>query len=194
MDADALVRMLAEPTRLKVFSALVLGANTAAEAAEAAGVGVRAAAVALRRLSAAGLVELSGDRVAPRPEVLRRSGGLPPEGRELARQVRRPSAEDHGYVDRTMARVVGTFVRENRLRGLPAQRGRRRLVLEHVVQCFEPGVDYPEREVNVVLREWAGGGVDHVSLRRYLVDEELLCREDGIYRRCNGPVDLSKGT
>jgi hypothetical protein len=32
--------------------------------------------------------------------------------------------------------------------------------------------------------------VDHVSLRRYLVDERLLAREGDTYRRCGGWVDV----
>jgi hypothetical protein len=82
-------------------------------------------------------------------------------------------------------------VRDGHLVGLPAQRGRRVVVLEHLAQSFEPGVDYPEKEVNAVLAEFAeGGAVDHVTLRRYLVDEQLLRREQGVYRRSGGRVDV----
>lgn len=61
------------------------------------------------------------------------------------------------------------------------------MVLEHLVAAFEPGVRYREREVDAVLRSWHP---DHASLRRYLVDEDLLAREGGIYRRIGGPVHL----
>jgi len=65
-------------------------------------------------------------------------------------------------------------------------------VLEHLAQAFEPGIDYPEREVNAVLIDRAGdSGVDHVSLRRYLIDEDLLHRRDGVYRRSGGWTDVS---
>jgi hypothetical protein len=184
MDADALVRLLAEPIRLKVFAALVLGAGSASEAAAAAGVGMRETAVALRRLGDAGLVDQRGGRVAPRTEVFG----------ELARQTA-PSlpTEDLGYADPAVANMLSIFIRDGRLVGLPAQHGRRRLVLEHLAQSFEPGIDYAEREVNAVLRDWtADAGVDHVTLRRYLIDEQLLRREEGVYRRSGGPVDVSK--
>ena len=66
------------------------------------------------------------------------------------------------------------------------------IVLEHVVQSFEPGVDYPEPEVNAMLTEWtAGSGVDHVTVRRYLIDEDLLRRVDSVYRRSGGWTDVS---
>jgi hypothetical protein len=76
----------------------------------------------------------------------------------------------------------------------PAQRSRRRTVLEHVVQTFEPGTRYTEKEADAVLRAWcAGGTTDHVSLRRFLVDEGPLTREAGRYWRSGGRVDVLDG-
>jgi len=79
------------------------------------------------------------------------------------------------------------FVRDGRLTQIPAARGKRRIVLEHIAANFEPGVRYPEREVNAVLRAWHP---DHAALRRYLVDEGLMSREKGIYWRSGGPVEV----
>jgi hypothetical protein len=77
---------------------------------------------------------------------------------------------------------------------LPAQESKRRLVLEHVAQTFEPGRRYPEREVDAVLRAWTeGGATDHAALRRYLVDHQLLAREGGEYWRSGGWVDVWEG-
>ena len=67
-------------------------------------------------------------------------------------------------------------------------RAKRRIVLEHIAAGFEPGVRYPERTVDAILRAWHP---DHASLRRYLVDEELLEREQGVYWRVGGPVDVT---
>jgi hypothetical protein len=183
VTVDAVVRLLAEPARLRVFSALVLGAGTPAEVAAATGLEMRDVMVGLRRLADGGLVELAGGRVAP----LDRLFG------ELARQtVVAAQPEDLGYSDERVTGVLRTFVRDGRLVGLPAQRRRRIVVLEHIAQSFEPGIDYPEPEVNAVLKGWAAdSGVDHVSLRRYLIDEDLLQRRDGVYRRSGGWTDVS---
>jgi len=87
--------------------------------------------------------------------------------------------------------VLRAFLPDGRLERLPARRGRRRIVLEHLVQSFEPGRRFPEKEVDVVLRAWcADGATDHVTLRRHLVDEDLLSREDGQYWRSGGHVDV----
>ena len=73
------------------------------------------------------------------------------------------------------------------LRSIPARRGKRLLVLDRVVQVFDVGRRYPEREVNVLLRAFHP---DVAALRRYLVDEGFMSREAGVYWRTGGSVDL----
>jgi len=52
--------------------------------------------------------------------------------------------------------------------------------LNHLVKNFEPGVKYPENQVNQILRRFHE---DTAALRRYMVDNQLLARERGIYWR-----------
>jgi hypothetical protein len=87
--------------------------------------------------------------------------------------------------DANRAAVLRAFVVNGRLVSIPSAQGKRRVVLEHIVAGFEPGVRYPEREVDAVLRNWHP---DHAALRRYLVDEDLMARDRGIYWRIGGPV------
>jgi hypothetical protein len=188
VNQDGVVRLLAEPARLRVFAALVLGARSPAEVVDATGLDVRDVVAGLRRLADGGLVELTGDRAVPVERVF---GELARQAATAQAAITKPQ-EDHGYTDARVAGVLRAFVRGGRLLGLPANRSRRIIVLEHLAQSFEPGVDYPEPQVNEVLAAWsAGSGVDHVSLRRYLIDEDLLRREGGIYRRSGGWTDVS---
>ena len=60
-----------------------------------------------------------------------------------------------------------------------------RVVLDWVVQDFEPGQRYRETRVNLIL---ARRHDDVAALRRYLVDEDLLAREHGEYWRIGGTV------
>ncbi|MBB5868680.1 hypothetical protein F4553_002059 [Allocatelliglobosispora scoriae] len=85
-------------------------------------------------------------------------------------------------------RVLNTFLKDGRIVTMPAKAGKRRVLLEHVAAAFEPGVRIPEREVDAVLRAFYE--TDWVALRRYLIDAGLMARENGLYWRTGGPVDV----
>jgi hypothetical protein len=101
---------------------------------------------------------------------------------EAARTVSLPRVEpDLSDATPEQAAVLRNFMDgEGHLDVLPARSAKRRLVLEYVATRFEPKREYGEREVNAVLGEVHD---DFVTLRRYLVDEGLLEREAGVYRR-----------
>jgi hypothetical protein len=97
---------------------------------------------------------------------------------------------ESGYADAQAEKVLRTFIRDGHLVRFPAKRARRRILLEHIASSFEPGRRFPEKEVDVVLRAWCHDSeTDHVTLRRYLVDEGLLSRADGEYWRTGGWFD-----
>lgn len=81
------------------------------------------------------------------------------------------------------AAVLGRFFSEERLRDIPASRGKRLIVLERLSQEFEPGLRYDEPEVDFTLQLFHP---DYAALRRYLVDEGFLTRADGVYWRTGG--------
>ena len=79
------------------------------------------------------------------------------------------------------ARVRENFVDAGlRLAGIPVQRKKRLAILRWLVEDFQPGRKYPEAEVNEVISRHHP---DFATLRRYLVDEELMQRRRGIYWR-----------
>jgi hypothetical protein len=80
------------------------------------------------------------------------------------------------------------FMRDGRLTQIPVKRGKRLMLLDYLVQAFEPGRRYSEAEVGEALRAVHD---DYAALRRYLVDEDFLSREAGIYWRSGGTVDAS---
>ena len=107
---------------------------------------------------------------------------------EIAREGRpREEPDDVGDVDAVTASVLRTFLRGGRLTQIPMQASKRRIVLDHICRVFDIGVQYPEREVNSLLRAFHP---DYAALRRYLVDEGFLGRERNIYWRTGGTVEL----
>jgi hypothetical protein len=85
--------------------------------------------------------------------------------------------------------ILARFVQDGRLVTMPTRRAKRLVVLDHVAQSFELGVTYPEAQVNEIL---AGFHDDYAALRRYLVDEQFLAREAGVYWRSGGTVTLDR--
>jgi len=78
------------------------------------------------------------------------------------------------------------FISHGRITTMPARRTRRRLLLNQVVQAFEPGRRYPEAAVDEVLKHVFD---DHCTLRRYLIDEQFMSRTAaGVYWRAGGTV------
>jgi hypothetical protein len=178
VEAATIAGLLADEARLKVVAALALGARTIEEVAEAARLPLKDVARAARRLARAGLVHRDGHALALRTELFGAAARAAAEAAPPPEPLSDDPAEDA---------VLSAFVRDGRLVSIPAQYTKRRLVLEHLVRVFEPGVRYPEREVNALLAVWHP---DVAALRRYLVDEGLLTREAGVYWRSGGWVDV----
>lgn len=85
-------------------------------------------------------------------------------------------------------RVLRTFVRDGRLVAIPTSHGKRQPVLDRLAQDFEIGRRYSEEEVNAILRRWHD---DTAALRRYLVDDDYMTRDAGVYWRSGGTVDAT---
>src|SRR3954470_12701439 len=178
IDAGTIVGLLADPARLKVVAALALGAGTIEEVAASSGLPLKDVALAARRLARNGLVDRDGHSLALHTELFGTAARAAAESAPPPERLSDDPAEDA---------VLSAFVRDGRLVSVPAQRTKRLVVLHHLVRVFEPGVRYPEREVNALLGVWHA---DVAALRRYLVDEGLLTREAGVYWRSGGRVDV----
>jgi ArsR family transcriptional regulator len=88
----------------------------------------------------------------------------------------RAQVEEDAYRDK----VLQTFFRRGRLTGIPVQLKKRQIVIERLAEEFEPDRDYTEREVNQILVEFHD---DVATLRRGLIEHQLMERDHGIYRR-----------
>ncbi|MGI8522176.1 MAG: DUF2087 domain-containing protein [Nocardioides sp.] len=81
-------------------------------------------------------------------------------------------------------RVLGNFVdSDGRLHTIPTKHAKLLVILDHLAQQFEPGTTYSEAEVNDILNRFHP---DHAALRRYLVENDFLTREDSVYWRSGG--------
>ncbi len=83
--------------------------------------------------------------------------------------------------------MLRSYLRGGRLTSMPRPGRKRQIVMEHIVQRFEPGERYDEPDVNLMLREFWD---DPAALRRYLIEAGLLERADGRYWRIGGQVEV----
>lgn len=77
-------------------------------------------------------------------------------------------------------KVLQSFFQYGKLKSIPAQKKKERIVLEEIVRVFEPDRDYTEREVNIILADFHD---DFCTLRRDMIGEGLMTRDHLIYRR-----------
>ena len=77
-------------------------------------------------------------------------------------------------------KVLKSFFMYGKLKSIPTQKKKERIVLEDIVKAFEAGRDYTEREVNIILADFHD---DFCTLRRDMIGEGLMTRENQIYRR-----------
>lgn len=75
-------------------------------------------------------------------------------------------------------RVIDAFFEYGRLKSIPAQQKKERIILEEIARAFEPGRSYTEREVNLILADYHD---DFCTLRRDMVAEGILSREQNYY-------------
>jgi biotin operon repressor len=178
---DEILRALADPERLAIAGTLARRASGPAALASELGLPLERVRKHLNRLTAVGLAV---------PAEARRTYRLDAEAlREAAREIGPP--RDAGLAlaaaNDDEEAVLRSYFRGGVLREIPARESKRRIVLERLAIEFEPGLRYPEADVNEILGRFHA---DVASLRRHLVDEGFLSRDSGVYWRTGGRVDV----
>jgi DNA-binding HxlR family transcriptional regulator len=179
-------RALADPMRLRILGLLANRSMYGQELAEALSVTPPTISHHLNMLKAAGLIDvrrennfhhysLNEDGLHSMaemltPEHLRAIGEL--QNREKDRIVVSPSEDD----ERAMA--IAAFFEDGHLLSIPVHSRQRRFVVEKIAEAFEWGHMYDEKEVNATLKRFHD---DTASVRRELIDQKIMLRENGRY-------------
>jgi len=79
-------------------------------------------------------------------------------------------------------KVIENFFDYGKLKNIPAQRKKRLIILEEIAKAFQPDKEYTEREVNIIIADYHD---DFCTLRREMIGENILSRENSIYRLIN---------
>ena len=96
-------------------------------------------------------------------------------------------------------RALRRMLANGPLTALPKRSDDQALLLQLAASRLEPDRTYSEREVNEALEGWLGTfcspcGIDHVTLRRLMVDSRLLARDKSgsAYRVNPDSIDVPK--
>lgn len=79
-------------------------------------------------------------------------------------------------------KVISAFFEYGKLKSIPSQRKKERIVLEEIIKSFEKGKQYTEREVNIIIADYND---DFCTIRRDMISEGLFEREGSLYTRIN---------
>lgn len=181
LEARALLfKALGHPVRLLILNLALARPRHGEELAAILNLSPATVSHHLAKLAEAGLLEARKDQYYQTYSLTRDV-----LGHTLDEVIRLPQPKLRGQVQPEAFReqVVRAFFRRGRLRQIPAQLKKQRIILEHIAREFEPERVYTEAEVNRVLVEFHA---DVAWLRRGLVEHQLMRRTGGQYRRTAG--------
>jgi hypothetical protein len=166
------VKALADADRLKIVGLLAQKPATAKQVAEQLHLPFRDAFNHLAFLEHAGVVRVRSESGESLYE-LDTDGMEAISRRQLAGQ---PRPTYGANLDPKSRQVLRDYLSEDgSIREIPIQKpDKLRVLLDYLVEAFTPGVDYTEKEVNLIIRRFH---IDVAGLRRDLVDAGLLARE-----------------
>ncbi len=171
-EAIRLFKCLSDKSRLQILKSLAIEDMYVERLAERLGITAPTVSFHLKKLADAGAVTAYKSQYymmySLKREIFETSmlDILREESDEAAAQAQR----DAEY----RQKVVDTFFEYGKLKAIPTQRKKERIILEEIVQAFEFDRVYSEREVNIILADFHD---DFCTLRRDLVSEKLLDRD-----------------
>ena len=174
VDYEDFARLCLDPVRLAALGRSAEGDLTAEDLVAAMGVSRRTALETIAALRLAGITNEDDQLLL---DALREVAVTLPKPEDAS------AAITEGEWTPSEIKVLKTYFSGERLMEIPAQRRKRMVVLERLAQDFEPGMRYDEAEVSQRLERYHN---DYAALRRYMVEESLMTRADGIYWRTGG--------
>lgn len=177
----AIMKALADASRLAIVSSLLERPHYAEELAKRHALAPSTVSFHLKKLEQAGLIRSRKEQyyvVVAINEPL-----FDTTLREIVAAAPVQRAVQDERIGQYRRKVIDTFFRNGVLEKLPAQHKKRLIVLETFAQRFEPGRRYSESEVTGLIRPYFD---DYCTIRRLLVDEQLVARDGTTYWRTTG--------
>ena len=170
-EAIALFKALADKSRLQILKSLALEDMYVERLAQRLDLTPATISFHLKKLAQAGAVSSYKSQYytmyALNREVL--NTGILDLILEKSDEAETQAQRDAAY----RQKVIDSFFEYGKLRSIPVQRKKERVILEFLAEKFEFGRIYTEREVNLIIADFHD---DFCTLRRDMIAEKLLDR------------------
>ena len=170
-EAIALFKALADKSRLQILKSLALEDMYVERLAQRLDLTPATISFHLKKLSQAGAVSSHKSQYytmyALNREVL--NTGILDLILEKSDEAETQAQRDAAY----RQKVIDSFFEYGKLKSIPVQRKKERVILEFLAEKFEFGRIYTEREVNLIIADFHD---DFCTLRRDMIAEKLLDR------------------
>lgn len=177
-EAISLFKCLADKSRLQILKSLAVEDMYVERLAERLGLTAPTISFHLKKLWDAGAVTSYKNQYymmySLNKEIFQTSilEILLQESDEAQKQAQRDAAYRQ--------RVINAFFEYGKLKSIPSQRKKERIVLEVIAEAFDFDRTYSEREVNILIADFHD---DFCTIRRDMISEQLLGRNGSEYWR-----------
>ncbi len=178
-DALKLFKCLADKSRMRILKSLIIEDMYVERLAERLDLTPATISFHLKKLEDAGAVTAYKDQYYMMYSLCKDifMTNILEIIKEEAGDAKEQEERDNNY----RQKVLDSFFEYGKLKTIPAQRKKERIVLEEITKSFEKGKEYTEREINIIIADFHD---DFCTLRRDMISEGLLERNDNIYRVC----------
>lgn len=177
-EAIRLFKCLSDKSRLQILKSLVMEDMYVERLAERLGISAPTVSFHLKKLTEAGAVTSYKSQYymmySLKKEIFETS--ILEILQEKSDEVEVQAQRDAKY----RQKVIDAFFEYGKLKSIPAQRKKERIVLEVIVENFEFDRIYSEREVNILIADFFD---DFCTIRRDMISEQLLDRKGTNYWR-----------
>lgn len=176
--AIALFKCLADKSRIQILKSLMTEDMYVERLAQRIGITPATVSFHLKKLEDVGAVRSRRDQYytmySINPDVFNVTilDILKEESEEMTLQKER----DQIY----RKKVIDSFFEYGKLKSIPSQRKKERIVLEEIAKSFEKGREYTEREINIIIADFND---DFCTIRRDMISEGIITRENMIYKK-----------
>ncbi|MBQ1367212.1 MAG: metalloregulator ArsR/SmtB family transcription factor [Firmicutes bacterium] len=172
--AILLFKCLADKSRLQILKSLAIEDMYVERLAERLGITAPTVSFHLKKLADAGAVTSYKSQYymmySLNKEIFETS--ILEIIREKSDEADIQAQRDAGY----RQKVIDAFFEYGKLKAIPTQRKKERIVLEEIARAFDYDRIYTEREVNIIIADFHD---DFCTIRRDMIAEGLLGREAG---------------